>query len=176
MEIPRGWFFLNDLVYGIIWKNLPEIIGFGPGPAVGLGIGDICKTGKLKTCKEHVWEMQETDNTTSALMYILYIYIYFFSMRIIMVYRQKNEGEQTYELLVLSHAAIPHEPHDHYKPWFKMTMNKLVAGPCPFPLSINNGGSYIYMPYNAIYTHTYIYIYICLLIPFWISNHSCPIT
>jgi len=78
VEIPWGWFFLNDLVYGIIWKNLPEIIGFGPGPAVGLGIGDICKTGKLKTCKEHVWEMQETDNTTSALMYILYIYIYFF--------------------------------------------------------------------------------------------------
>ena len=92
-----------------------------------------------------------------------------------MIYRQKNEGEQTYELLVLSHAAIPHEPHDHYKPWFKMTMNKLVAGPCPFPLSINNGGSYIC--HRMRYTHTHIYIYIyCLLIPFWISNHSCPIT
>ena len=72
MEIPWGWFFLNDL----LWKNLPEISGFGPGPAVGLGIGDIGKTGKLKTCREHVWEMQETDNTTSALMYIsVYIYI-----------------------------------------------------------------------------------------------------
>ena len=60
MEIPWGWFFLNDLV----WKNLPEIIGFGPGPAVGLGIGDIC-------CRKLI-----TQPVHSCIF--LYIYIYYY--------------------------------------------------------------------------------------------------
>ena len=86
--------------------------------------------------------LQETDNTTSALMYIfVYIYIYYYENH----HGLSPKKWRWADIRITGPfpRSHPTQPHDHYKPWFKMTMNKLVAGPCPVPLSINNGGSYI---------------------------------